>query len=68
MVKIKKKQTLRGQLRDMPIGDSAEISFRKSGYRPSIVREAVCKLKKEGYLFECTEKGLADAIRVTRLQ
>lgn len=68
MVKIKKKQTLRGQLREMRIGDSAEISHRKSGYRPQIVREAICKLKKEGYLYECTEKGLADAIRVTRLQ
>jgi hypothetical protein len=68
MVKIKKKQTLRGQLREMSIGDSAEISYRKSGYRPQIVREAICKLKKEGFLFECTEKGLADAIRVTRLQ
>jgi hypothetical protein len=52
----------------MSIGDSAEISYRKSGYRPQIVREAVCKLKKEGYLFECTEKGLADAIKITRLQ
>lgn len=68
MVKIKKKQTLRGQLREMSIGDSAEITYRKSGYRPQIVREAVCKLKKEGYLFECTEKGLADAIKITRLQ
>lgn len=68
MVKIKKKQTLRGQLREMSIGDSAEISQRKTGYRPQIVREAICKLKKEGFLYECTEKGLADAIRVTRLQ
>lgn len=68
MIKIKKKQTLRGQLREMPIGDSAEITYRKSGYRPQIVREACHKLKKEGYLYECTEKGLADAVRVTRLQ
>jgi hypothetical protein len=68
MVKIKKKQTLRGQLREMTIGDSAEISQRKTGYKPSIVREAICRMKKEGYLFECTEKGLVDAIRVTRLQ
>jgi lysylphosphatidylglycerol synthetase-like protein (DUF2156 family) len=67
MVKIKKRTTLRGQLRDMPIGDSAEITFRKSGYHPQRVREACHKLKKEGYLYECTEKGLADAIRVTRL-
>jgi hypothetical protein len=68
MVKIKKKQTLRGQLREMSIGDSAEITYRKSGFRPQIVREACHKLKKEGFLYECTEKGLADAIRVTRLQ
>jgi DNA-binding transcriptional regulator PaaX len=52
----------------MTIGDSAEISQRKTGYKPSIVREAICRMKKEGYLFECTEKGLVDAIRVTRLQ
>lgn len=52
----------------MPIGDSAEITYRKSGYYPQRVREACHKLKKEGYLYECTEKGLVDAIRVTRLQ
>lgn len=69
MVKFKKKQTLRGQLREMSIGETAEISQRKTGYKPQIVREAICKLKKEGYLYECTEKGIADAaIRVTRLQ
>lgn len=67
MVKIKKKLTLKGQLREMPIGDSAIISLRKTGYKPSIVREAICRMKKEGYLFECTEKGLAEGIRVTRL-
>lgn len=68
MVKIKKKQTLRGQLREMPIGVSAEISYRKTGYKAEIVRQAICRMKKEGYLFECTEKGLTDSIRVTRLQ
>ena len=53
----------------MSIGETAEISQRKTGYKPQIVREAICKLKKEGYLYECTEKGIADAaIRVTRLQ
>lgn len=68
MVRIKKKQTLRGQLREMNLGETADITYRKSGYRAQIVRDAVCKLKKEGYLFECTEKGMNDAIRVTRLQ
>ena len=68
MVKIKKRQTLRGQLREMPIGDSAEITIRKTGYQPQRVREACHKLKQEGFLYECTEKGLVDGIRVTRLQ
>ena len=68
MVKFKKKQTLRGQLRAMPIGEPAEISYRKTGYKAEIVRQAISRMKKEGYLFECTEKGLADTIRVTRLQ
>lgn len=68
MVKIKKKQTLRGQLRDMPIGDTAVISYPKTGWSPQRIREAVCKLKKEGFYYECTEKGYADSIRVTRLQ
>ena len=68
MVKIKKRQTLRGQLREMAVGDSAEISERKSGYKTARVREAVSYLKGEGLLFECTEKGLVDSIRVTRLQ
>jgi uncharacterized Fe-S cluster-containing protein len=68
MVKIKKRQTLRDQLRGMPIGDTAEIVQRKSGYSPQRIREACHKLKKEGFLYECTERGLVDAIRVTRLQ
>jgi hypothetical protein len=68
MVKIKKRLTLRQQLRDMPIGDSAEIVQRKTGYSPQRIREACHKLKKEGFLYECTERGLTDAIRVTRLQ
>lgn len=68
MVKIKKRLTLKGQLRDMSIGATAEISARKTGYKPHIVREAVCHLKREGLLFECTERGVTDGIRVTRLQ
>lgn len=68
MVKIKKRLTLRDQLRAMPVGDMAEIVQRKSGYSPQRIREACHKLKKEGLLFECTEKGLTDAIRVTRLE
>lgn len=52
----------------MPIGEPAEISYRKTGYKAEIVRQAISRMKKEGYLFECTEKGLADTIRVTRLQ
>ena len=68
MVKIKKRQTLKGQLREMPIGDVAEITLRKTGYSPQRVREACHRLKKEGFLYECTERGMVDAIRVTRLQ
>ena len=68
MVKIKARRTLRGQLREMPIGESAEITLRKTGYSPQRVREACHRLKQEGYLYECTEKGMVDAIRVTRLQ
>lgn len=68
MVKIKKKQTLRGQLREMPIGETVVVSYPKTGWSPQRIREAVCKLKSEGFLYECTEKGYADAIRVTRLQ
>jgi hypothetical protein len=68
MVKIKKRQTLMGQLRDMPVGDSAVISYPKTGWLPQRIREAVCKLKREGFLYECTEKGYADAIKVTRLE
>ncbi len=52
----------------MAIGDSAEINQRKTGYKPEIVRQAISRMKKDGYLFECTEKGLVDAIRITRLQ
>jgi hypothetical protein len=44
------------------------ISYPKTGWLPQRIREAVSVLKREGYLYECTEKGYADAIRVTRLQ
>ena len=67
MVKIKKRQTLTGQLREMAVGETAEISERKTGFKPARVRETICRLKSEGYLFECTEKGLVNTIRVTRL-
>ena len=67
MVKIKKRRTLRGQLREMPIGGVAFITERKTGYLPQRVREACHKLKAEGLLYECTEKGIAEGIRVTRL-
>lgn len=68
MVRFKKKHTLKGQLIEMSIGDSTEISQRRTGYKPHIVREAISRLKKDGYRFECTERGLVDAIRVTRLE
>ena len=68
MVKIKNKQTLRGQLRELPVGEEVVISYPKTGWLPQRIREAVSVLKREGYLYECTEKGYADAIRVTRLQ
>ena len=36
MVKIKKEANTKGATREMPIGDSAIISLRKTGYKPSI--------------------------------
>ena len=68
MAKFKKRQTLRGQLREMEVGEQAEINERKTGYKAARVREACHRLKAEGYLYECTEKGYVDTIRVTRLQ
>jgi hypothetical protein len=68
MVKIKRRLTLKGQLMNQPIGEPALVSQSKTGYAPQRIREAAYRLKKDGFLFECTEKGIADGIVVTRLQ
>ena len=53
---------------NLPIGEPALVSQSKTGYAPQRIREAAHRLKKDGFLFECTEKGIADGIVVTRLQ
>lgn len=68
MVRIKKKATLKGQLMALPIGETVVINAVRTGWIPHRVRETVSRLKKDGYLFECTERDYVNAIRVTRLQ
>jgi hypothetical protein len=66
IIKLKKTTTLTQQLRDMEIGKTAFVSDRD--HKILTVRHIVLKLKKQGYDFFCTEKGLIDGIKVTRLK
>ena len=52
-------------LRALPVGIEAVVPADK--ITPPALRKAASKLKKEGYLFTITTKGVQDA-HITRLQ
>jgi len=66
IVQIKKQKSLTETLRTLKLGVWAEIGNKE--YRPYSVRMAISKLKKEGFSFECTEKGCIDYIKVCRIK
>lgn len=66
IVQIKKQKSLSGTLRALEIGVWAEIKNKE--YRPLSVRMAISNLSKEGYSYECTEKGCIDYIKVRRIK
>jgi hypothetical protein len=59
-----KPKTLIQQLMEMELWTEAEIKSRV--FKTSSVRVAVTKLRKQGYDFLVTEKGIYDGCKVTR--
>lgn len=59
-----KPKTLKEQLLEMELFAEAEIKSRI--FKTSSVRVAVTALRKEGYDFIVTEKGIYDGCKVTR--
>jgi hypothetical protein len=66
MKEFKKTKSLCCVLKEMPIGEQIIVDNRqtKTGY----VRKLVCYLKKQGYIYHATEKGLINKILVTRIK
>ena len=65
-VQIKKRKSLPQILKDMEIGK--QVVIRNREYKTTSVRNAITRLKEKGYLYECTEKGCIDYIKVCRIK
>jgi hypothetical protein len=66
MITIKKSTSFTSRLRTLPLGQPVTIKNRD--IKPSYVRSVVSLLRKEGLNFLCTETGLIDELRVTRIK
>lgn len=64
--KIVKKTCAAETLKKIPVGEKRIISIRDIKF--SSMRTATYLLKKKGYLFKLSEKGLIDEYIVTRLK
>ena len=63
---ITKPKTLLDQLRDMSLNVEMEVKSRV--FKSHAIRQAVSKLRKEGYDFIVTERGCIDCCKVTRIK
>lgn len=61
-----KRKTLPMILKELALGD--HVMIRPSAHSIVYVRQVVGELKKVGYVFEATEKGISDGIKVTRIR
>ena len=64
LVKKIKSRELAKTLRDMNVGD--QLLFKNKEFRTSSVHNACGRLKKEGYDYTCSAKGIIDGCVVTR--
>lgn len=64
LVKKIKSRELADTLRKMPIG--GELYIKEKEFRTSSVHNACGRLKKEGYDYKCSAKGIIDGCVVTR--
>nr|DAU88850.1 MAG TPA: hypothetical protein [Caudoviricetes sp.] len=61
-----KRKTLPTILKELPLGD--HVTIKPSAHSIVYVRQVVADLKRRGYIFEATEKGIPEGIKVTRLK
>lgn len=61
---IQKAKTLTQQLKEMTLFE--EIEVKSKVYKTASIRVAVTALRKKGYDFVVTEKGIYDGCKVTR--
>lgn len=65
-VKLKTKIILKDSLRSMPV--KGTLVIKNHQFKVSTVRTTITAMKKEGYLFEASDKGRIDDVVVTRLK
>lgn len=66
MAVIVKKPSLSETLKALPLGKWEE--FKPSQFKPNSIRVAASKLQKQGYLFECSDRGMVTGIKVKRIK
>lgn len=59
-----KKIDIKATLLQIPVGNS--IIIKTKTIKPSSLRSAIRTLNNEGYFYECTERGLADEVKIRR--
>lgn len=64
--KFKTKILLKDTLKDLPVKESMTISNRT--FKTATIRNAANSLKREGFIFEVSDKGRIDDTVVTRLK
>lgn len=63
---ITKPKTLIDQLREMTLNVETEV--KNKVFKTQVIRQAVSKLRSEGYDYIVTEKGCIDSCKVTRIR
>lgn len=66
MKEFKKTKPLLQVLREMQVGEEVVVDNRQA--KTATVRKAVTALRKLGYEFKATEKGLINKIQVTKIK
>lgn len=64
--RLKTKILIRDSMREMPIG--SVLTIKNTQAKAGAVRTTACDLKKEGFLFEVSDKGRIDDVIVTRIK
>lgn len=64
--KLKTKILLKDSLREMPVKGVLTIKNRQ--FKTSVIRTTATDLKKEGYVFDVSDRGRIDDVIVTRLK